>query len=389
MDEGTKKKFSIWKLLRNIVIVIVAAICIIAMGSKGGSGGLQEQYFVGMYRINDTNYYTNSDSFLMRWYWYELWQDEEEDDTLVHRFPEGTIPTWSEEQQAFFYFKGRSVYRWDLATDQTAKVYTMAPPALWECVQDFFLTRVNNLWRVMGDQLLMERSDGTPILVDLSSGREIILERVKGYTSVSVMDDYLVFSGYEKPLYIISRDNGETVNSLPFKSFSVHLLDTYENQLLFHAGDSQKQNSLWWYDADHHDLQKIVPQEPSEWLDVRVDAKLAWGDVVYIHKGKVHRIDTKGNQISEWELPYCEEIKAFEVADDYIICAGTSYSLELESWQRKLTYYQLTQKGEVRTVYEWEPILHHALNDCQIIFDGDLVISGCPAEAERIRFTVE
>ena len=97
-------KFSFWRLLRNLVIGVAAVICIIAMGSKGASGGLQERYFVGMYRINDTNYYTNSDSFLMRWYWYELWQDMEEEDIRIHRFPEGTIPTWSEDQQAFFYF---------------------------------------------------------------------------------------------------------------------------------------------------------------------------------------------------------------------------------------------------------------------------------------------
>jgi len=342
-----------------------------------------------MYRINDTDYYTNSERFLMRWYWYELWQDGEEEDILIHRFPEGTIPTWSEEHQAFFYLKGRSVYRWDMATDKTAKVYTMASPALWECVQDFFLTRVNNLWRVMGDQLLMKRSDGTPILVDLLSGREIILERVKGYTSVSVMDDYLVFSGYEKPLYIISRTDGEMVNDLPFASFNVDLLDTYENQLLFQATISRDQNSLWWYDADDHDLQKIVPQGTSEWIKHSVKAQFAWGDVVYIYRGKMHRIDTKGNPISEWELPAYEKTQVFELMGDDILWAGTSYSHEIPTSRRILTYYQLTQDGHVKEVYEWRTILYHALNDCQVIIDDDRVISGCPAEAERIRFTVE
>lgn len=389
MEEGTKKKFSFWRLLRNLVIGVAAVICIIAMGSKGASGGLQERYFVGMYRINDTNYYTNSDSFLMRWYWYELWQDLEEEDIRIHRFPEGTIPTWSEEQQAFFYLKGRSVYRWDLKNDQAEKVYTMEAPSLWDGIQDFFLTRVNSLWRVMGDQLLLCRSDGTPVLVNLTSGQEMILERVKGYTSVSVMEDYLVFSGYEKTLYIISRTDGEIVNNLPFASFSVDLLDTCGNQLLFQATANRDQVTLWWYDADHHDLQEIVPQEPYERFNLSVEAQFAWGDVVYIHKGKMHRIDTKGNPISEWELPDYEKTQVFEVMDDGILWARTSYSHEIPTSRRILTYYHLTQDGQVKEVYEWNSILYHALNDCQVIIDGNQVISGCPAEAERIQFTVE
>ncbi|MBR6527642.1 MAG: hypothetical protein IKT45_06825 [Lachnospiraceae bacterium] len=389
MEECTKKKFSVWKLMRNLVIGVVAVICIIAMGSRGGSGGLQERYFVGMYRINDKNYYTTSDSVLMRWYYYELWQDEEGDDTRIHRFPEGTVPLWSKENQAFFYEKGKSIYRWDPETDQTTKVYTMERPALWDSVQDFFLSRVSSIWAVMGDQLLVRRSDRLPLLVNMKTGMVTELERLREYTSVMALDDYLVFSGYEKPLYIIMRENGETVNSLPFESFSVDLLDAYGNQLLFQATVNRDQVTLWWYDADQHDLQKIVPQEPYEKLNVSAEAKFAWGDVVYFHKGIMYRIDIKGNPVSMWELPFCEEIQVFEVLDDDILWAGTSYAHDIPTSRRILTYYQLTQDGQVKEVYEWNSILYHALNDCQVIIDGDQVISGCPAEAEWVRFTVE
>ena len=260
---------------------------------------------------------------------------------------------------------------------------------MWDGVQDFFLSRVSSIWAVMGDQLLVCRSDRLPLLVNMRTGTVTELKRLREYTSVVALDDYLVFSGYEKPLYIIMRDSGETVNSLPFESFSVDLLDTCGNQLLFQAAVNRDQISLWWYDADHRDLQKIAPQEPSERLDVNVEAKFAWDDVVYFHNRIMHRIDTKGNPVSMWELPFCEEIQVFEVMDDGILWAGTSYSPNVPSSRRILTYYHLTQDGQVKEVYEWDSILHHALNDCQVIIDGDQVISGCPAEAERIQFTVE
>ena len=428
-DESGKKKSSLWKILRNTAIAVVAVVTIFGMGSQGSSGGLSPRYFWEMYRIDGVDYYLTSETFLWRFQWYELWQYEGEEETLVHRFPLEVHPKYSEEQEAFFYMKGRTIYRWDLATESTSKVYKMQAAPLWKGVEEFFLTRNYTLRTASEKYILLQRSDGLQLLVGLTADgqalKETALEGMLGYGVRAFLEDYVVFTKGDDSMPVVSVQSGQVVDTLDFSGdpveqqdgtgnhsgysverqdssgnhsgYSVEGQDSSGNQMLFTVSNHAQADLLYLYDASSGELTLLNPEDEgaaAASYDI-LEARFAWGEVVYLQQEadqaerKVYRIGMDGALVTVSDLPACEEIRAFVVGEDYLICVGTTRTTGLESWQQVLNYYQITQEGEVNLLYQWQAVSTHVLNDCHVICDGDLVISGCEGEAERIRFTVE
>lgn len=384
MEENTKKKFSFWKLLRNLVIGIVAVIWIIAMGSPDNSGALDPHYFDAIYRVDGVDYYITYQRILTRFYWEELWQYAEDGDTLIHRFPVGESPTWSEEHQAFFYMKWGKLYRWDILADKAVQAVEHSQ------------MRKFSVWSVGKDHVLLQNYDREIARLDLRTGDIVMLKSARG-VSCSALDDYLLYYMHEKPITVVNSHTGEEVECLEFSDYHTEVLATQGNQVLFTVSHRLEDDLVYWYDAATGELTLLNSEDQGDAqhnYDI-VKAEFTAKGIAWVKwteesgSGQVYQLDLLTGDRIVSELPSCEEIRAFAVGEDYLICAEMVSSEELTGNDRVLTYYQITDEGEVHAVYEWQPFSLHALNTCHVICDGDLVISGCRGESKRISFTVE
>lgn len=210
MEEGTKKKFSFWRLLRNLVIGFAAAICIIAMGSQGASGALEPHYFDAIYRIDGVDYYLTYRQYLNRFHWDEFWQYGEDGDTLIHRFPMWANPHWSEENQAFFYMRGGRLYRWDLLADKAVRAI------------EHKRMRNYSVWSVGENHVLLKNYDRKIARLDLETGEIVMLREATGQ-SCSGLENYVLYYGYEKPVIVVDSRTGQEVDRLEFSAYATEV----------------------------------------------------------------------------------------------------------------------------------------------------------------------
>lgn len=397
-DRGKKIKQAIWNVIRAaiiLVVVILVLLFLLAMGSQRTTGEILDPSFQEMYRIHDEEYALHKKYVWVRFESYELRLFGE--DTVLHRFPLGQKPLWSEDREVFFYRKGRSVYQWDPVTDQEDKVWTLTKSQEWNGWEHFFQSRSYRLRGAWEDYLLLCRGDGMPVLVDLSRKKEILLEDVKDYLSFGFMatEDYLLFANSGKAVKTFSLETGEVMKgTLPLTEFTVRFWDHQDNAVVLTASMSGEE-TLFWYNAADHDLRNLMLQKREDGTEAVkkdiVKAQMIWDDVVYVEQTGdtsfvLNRIDLEGNSIGSWNVPSCEAIKALEAEGDRLLLVTASPAA---NYCQVLSYYQLTEEGQLKLVYQWDSVSNHALNTCHVIMDGDLVISGCPTEPELIRFSLE
>ncbi len=384
MEKGTKKKFSFWRLLRNLVIGFAAAICITAMGSQDSSGALDPHYFDAIYRVDGVDYYLTYRRYLNRFHWDEFWQYGEDEDTLIHRFPMWVNPNWSEEHKAFFYMRGGKLYRWDILADKAVRAIEHK--------------RMHNyyVWSVGENHVLLQNYDREIARLDLETGEIVMLREATGQ-SCSGLENYVLYYGYEKPVIIVDSRTGQEVDRLEFSAYATEVRGIKGDQVLFTVNNRLEDDLLYLYDAENGELTLLNPEDQGDDKHSYDIARaifttrgVAWVKCIEgTTYEQVYQLDLTTKELIVSELPSCEQIRAFVAGEDYLICAEMTPSKELTGIDRVLTYYQITDEGEVHVLYDWQPFSLHALNTCHVICDGELVVSGCRGEPKRISFTVE
>ena len=398
-EHGKKMLQVVWNVIRAaiiLVVVILVLLFLLAMGSQRTTGEIIDPSFQEIYRIDGEEYALHKKYVLVRFEAYEL-RRFGEDTTVLHRFPLGQKPLWSEDQNVFFYMKGRDVFQWDPVTNQEDKVWTLTKSQEWNGWEQFFQSKSYRLRGAWEDYLLLCRGDGMPVLVDLSKKQEILLDNIKDYLSFSFMatEDYLLFANSGKAVKTFSLETGEVMKgTLPLTEFTVRFWDHQDNAVVLTASMSGEE-TLFWYNAADHDLRNLTLQKREDGTEaVKKDivrAQMIWDNVVYVEQTGdtsfvLNRVDLEGNPMGTWKLPSCEAVKVLIAEGNRLLLVTASPAA---NYSQVLSYYQLTEGGQLNLVYQWDSVSNHALNTCHVILEGDLVISGCPTESELIRFTLE
>lgn len=404
-----RKSSQIWRMLRNVAVASIALFIIVAMGSRGGSCGGPEPYFNHIYRIQGVNYTRKGKNYLRIFQWDELWMEVNGEEVLCHRFPLGAGATWSEEREAFVYRKGRSIYQWDLETKRETRIYRLPGRSLWTMVMDFFLDRFPQLWEAMENHLLLKDSDGVPVLVDLTDGSEIRLEALKKSYSCMTMEDYILFDRddgntrlgiEERTLVLVELSTGKEIDYIALGKDRVKWWSTEGNQAFFTVYDSKTGDQLYRYDADSQQLVPLNIEYPEQTAEeagghrnLFAAGMVSQGILWCVQEWEkdslvVYQLDGNGTLLAYQTLPKGHQFETMTLGDGTMILVTKTELLPEDNTVCVLHYYYFTETGEGSEVFTWQVLDALTLHPCVVICDGELVVSGCQLEEQRIQFSV-